>query len=259
MEKTTTKTKTEIITDQENAAPSQIIPATDAEREQIAPEVIYQNNIYALVDDMKTDPQFDGLTDQELKQDKAFFPRLINYIYNNYIGELLGNKYGRQVLYKNIQLLDDIFNIYIDLVYKYKWNNRPLIIEFSIFTGINRDTFYNWLNGVDNNINISINNNIIDDKENNNNNSISGNNGNYKGISTGGYLTRERSDIVRKWIETCERGLIDGQDTIKDIFILKAKYNYREASNDINITVNHKNIISADNLPALLDLQSGEK
>ena len=196
--------------------------------EKVTPDVIYKNNIYALVDDMKYDDQFKGLTDEELKNNKAFFPRLVNYIYNSYIGDLLGNKHGRQVLYKDIQQLDYIFNIYIDLVYKYKWNNRPLIVEFSLLTGINRDTFYNWLNGIDNNISAN---------------------------DHGEYLTRERSVMVQKWLETCERGLMDGNDTIKDIFILKAKYNYKEAgSNELNVNITHRNLIRADTLPALLDL-----
>lgn len=203
----------------------------EQERETLTPDAIYKNNIYALVDDVKALPQFQGLTDEELKNNKSFFPLLIDYIYNNYIGDLLGNKHGRQMFYKDIQQLDYIFNIYISLVYQYKWNNRPLLVEFSLLTGINRDTFYNWLNGSDNNIN---------------------------GGKQSKYLTRERSDVVRKWIDTCERALIDGTDTIKDIFILKAKYNYREASNDINITVNHKQIVSAEDLPALLDLTGGK-
>lgn len=202
--------------------------------EQLEPITIYKNNILALVDDVKNDPQFIGQTDEELKNNKAFFPVLVNYIYNTYIGELLGNKYGKQVLYKDIQQLDYLFNIYIELVYKYKWNNKPFIVEFSLFTGIARDTIYNWLNGVDNRVDA----NKISD-----------------------YLTRERSDIVQKWITTCEGALLNGSsnDTIRDIFILKAKHNYNDRNNDIQITVNHKNIISADDLPALLDLQNVKK
>ena len=202
----------------------------ESEPQPLEPSAIYQNNIYALVDDVKQEPRFNNKTDEELKQDKSFFPLLVNYIYNNYIGNLLDNKHCKPQLYTDIKQIDYLFNIYIDLVYKYKWNNRPLIIEFSIFTGINRDTFYNWLNG-------------------NNNNSDTNTNSKY--------LTRERSDIVQKWVGVCERALIDGNDTIKDIFILKAKHGYRDNNNDINITVNHKQIVTSEELPALIGVDNG--
>ena len=53
---------------------------------------------------------------------------------------------------------------------------------------------------------------------------------------------------------------MDGNDTIKDIFILKAKYGFQEAgANQITVNVTHKAVLSADNLPALLDLKNTEK
>ena len=202
--------------------------------EQVAPDVIYQNNILALVDDVKQEPRYIKKSDEELKQDKSFFPILVNYIYNNYIGDLLDNKHCKPQRYEDIKAIDYLFNIYIDLVYLYKWNNKPSIVEFSILTGINKDTFYNWVNGVNNN----------------NNNIASSDTG-----KESKYLTRERSDIVRKWINICESALLDSSDTIKDIFILKAKYNYKE-NNDVQITVNHKQVISSDDLPALLGVNN---
>lgn len=204
--------------------------------EKVTPSAIYQNNIYALVDDLKQDEQFQGLTDEEIKNNKAFFPRLVNYIYNNYLGDLLQNKLeyklkGIKPIYPDIKQLDDLFNIYINLVNIYKWNNRPSVLEFSILTGISRDTFYNWLNG-----------NISD---------VDASKDKRK------YITKEYIDTVQKWFTICEQSLVDGNgDTIKEIFILKSKYGYREADKNINITVEHKNIISADDLPALIDLEN---
>lgn len=199
--------------------------------EQVEPIAIYKNNIYALVDDVKEQDQFIKLSDEELKNNKAFFSVLIDYIYNNYIGELLGNKRGKVVLY-DINLLDDLFNIYIDLVYKYKWNNKPFIVEYSTFIGINNDTIYSWLNGE------------------------------YKGIleNPSGSdaeqrdITRARSEIVQKWRSICERELLNGSDTIRDIFILKAKHNYRDNNNVVEVNVNHKAVISADTLPDLIGI-----
>ena len=200
-------------------------PATIPENNDIdqieneTPYKIYNNTIYGLVDDF-IEREYAGLTDNELKENKAFFPLLVKYIYDNYIGDLLKNK----TIYKvnkikpeyNINNIDLLFDIYIDLVYKYKWNNRPLIIEFSLFTGINRDYFYDWCKGLNNKV----------------------------------------SDIVQKWIGACERALIDGNDTIKDIFILKAKHGYKDNNNDVTITVNHKAIVSADVLPDLIGINS---
>jgi len=200
--------------------------------EQVEPIAIYKNNIFALVDDVKQESQFVGLSDAELKENKSFFPSLIHYIYNNYIGELLGNKHGQKVVYKDIQQLDNLFNIYIELVNKYKWNNKPFILEFSNMIGVSRDTIYNWLKG---------------DYDNN----IGGEETNIKS-------SFNKSDTVRKWVEVCEGALLNGssQDTIRDIFILKAKHNYSDRNNDINVTVRHQNIISADILPELIDLKT---
>jgi len=203
----------------------------EQERESLAPDVIYKNNIYSLVDDVKQEPLYEGLTDRELKQDKSFFNALVQYIYNNYIGDLLGNKDRTiKTVYPDIDLLNDLFNIYIDLVIKYKWNNRPTILEFSIFTGVSRDSYYKWLNGdFDNNISTN-------DKRK--------------------HITSTYTNTVKKWANICESALVDGNgDTIKEIFILKSKYGYREADRDINITVEHKPVISAEELPRLIDLK----
>jgi hypothetical protein len=199
--------------------------------EQLEPSAIYQNNIYALVDDVKQESLYEGLTDRELKQDKSFFSALVQYLYNSYIGDLLGNKdRTTKTVYPDIDILNDLFNIYIDLVIRYKWNNRPTILEFSILTGISRDTYYKWLKGdFDNNISTT-------DKRR--------------------HITSRYTNTVRKWSELCESALVDGcGDTIKELFLLKSKYGYREADKDINITVEHKQLVSAEELPRLIDLE----
>ena len=203
----------------------------EQEREKLEPIAIYQNNIYALVDDVKELKQFQGLTDEELKNNKSFFPVLVNYIYNNYIGELLGNKHGKQIVYKDIEQLDNLFSIYIDLVSRYKWNDKPFIIEFSNFIGITRDTIYQWLNGLENN---------------------------NHGVKDSEILTPERSYIVRKWVDICEQALLNGSDasTVRDIFILKAKHGYRDNNNTVEVNINHKAVISADELPQLIGLKT---
>lgn len=206
--------------------------------EKVEPIAIYQNNIYALVDDLKQDKQFQGLTDEDIKNNKAFFPRLIQYLYNNYIGELLGNKIGKgnKIIYPDISVLNNLFYIYIDLVSKYKWNNKPSLLEFSILTGIGRDTFYQWLNNDFNNNNGLVDNTPNEDKRR--------------------HLTSDYTDSVRKWQSICEQALIDGTDTIRDIFLLKSIFKYRDNTNVIEVNHNIKSIISADDLPALIGLNS---
>ena len=199
--------------------------------EKVTPSAIYNNRIYEIIDDIKQEPLYQGLTDRELKQDKSFFSCLVHNIYNQYIGDLLGNKdRTNKVTYPDIDILNDLFNIYIDLVIKYKWNNRPTILEFSILTGVSRDSYYKWLNGqFDNNISVN-------DKRN--------------------HITSKYTNTVQKWNTICESALVDGSgDTIKELFLLKAKYGYREADKDINITVEHKQLVSAEELPRLIDLK----
>lgn len=216
------------------------IKEQEQERETLTPDVIYKNNIYALVDDLKQDNQFQGLTDEEIKNNKAFFPRLVNYIYNNYLGDLLQNKLeyklqGIKPIYPNIKQLDDLFNIYINLVNKYKWNNRPSILEFSILTGIARETFYNWLKGNISNTNIDS--DKVKDKRK--------------------YITSEYINTVQKWVGICEQSLVDGSgDVIKEIFILKSKFGYREQDKEITINLNTKPLVSADELPRLGEIMS---
>lgn len=234
------------IQDKKNAAPiletietetETNTPATIPENnldqiENETPYKIYNNTIYSLVDDF-IDREYAGLTENELKENKAFFPLLIDYLYNNYIGDLLCNKGYKKVVYNDIDTIDSLFNIYISLVYKYKWNNKPYIVEFSLFTGINKDTFYQWLNGEYNYIASNQSDNALKD-----------------------CITSRHTDAVRKWISVCERALLDNNDTIKDIFILKAKHGYRDNNNDIQITVNHKAIVDADTLPDLIGINS---
>ena len=208
-------------------------PQPPAETETESPNYeIYNNIIYGLVDSF-IDAEYAGRTEEEIKTDKAFFNRLTDYIYNNYIGELLGNKYNKSQTYrdiKTVKLIDNLFDVYLDLVFRYKWNNKPFLVEFSLFTGINKKTFYEWINKADN--------------------YTSGCDGEID-------ITLLKSDVAQKWVDACERGLLNGSDTIRDIFILKAKHNYKEAGNgELTINVNHKAIVNADILPDLIGINS---
>lgn len=230
-EKTKQETNAPDLLTTENAAADMITKENYNDDNGIESYRIYNNNIELLCDELIT-RQFDNKSKEELKQNRSFFPCLISYIYNNYLGELLQNNLKYKIkkikpVYPDIIQLDNLFSIYIDLVYKYKYNNKPSILDFSILTGISRNTFYEWINNTGNE-------------------------------STRGYITPEYSDTVQKWLTICEAALVDGTngDTIRDIFILKSKFGYRDQNN--TITVNHvcKPVIDADNLPDLLGINS---
>lgn len=212
-----------------------IIPETT---ETETPYKIYNDNIYSYIDEF-IESEFAGYTEEDLKQNKSFFPMLVQYLYNNYIGDVLRNKLdyklqGIKPAYTDIKLIDYIFNIYIDIVYRYKWNNKPSITEFSIITGIPRITINSWLKG---DIDSYILNATSDDKRK--------------------HITSEYATAVQKWQSICEQSLVDGNgETIKEIFLLKAVHGMRDQNNDIQITVNHKAIIDADTLPDLIGINS---
>lgn len=65
------------------------------------------------------------------------FTGLIKYIRRNI-------KFDKDI-YESIDVLNDIWEMYTELVYKYM--QKPTIEEFSLLIGIHRDTIYSWMNG----------------------------------------------------------------------------------------------------------------
>lgn len=187
---------------------------------------VYRDKVFYLVDDF-IEREYNGKTDEELKQDNGFFERLNLYIYNNYLKSLLHpielKQDGtiKQSKQYNIYQLDNIFTIYRELVYKYKHNNRPTIIEFCILCGINRDTVNNWINGYD----------------------------------KGHVVNPERQRICQKWLDVCESALVNGSgEYVKEIFLLKSCHGYKDNSNEI--TVKHEILptLTSDQLPEVLGI-----
>ena len=65
------------------------------------------------------------------------FTGLIKYI-NRHIG-------FTKDIYADINILNDIWDVYVELVYKY--NQKPTIEEYALLIGVNRDTLYSWMKG----------------------------------------------------------------------------------------------------------------
>lgn len=92
---------------------------------------IYQNDIYRLVDEY-IDTELDG--DTESVADN--FVSMIFYIADNI----------QKPSHDDIELLDNIFDIYVRICAKYKV--LPTLEVFSFLTGIHRTTFTDWANGL---------------------------------------------------------------------------------------------------------------
>ena len=83
----------------------------------------HEVEILSLVEDYKNtldDPE-------ELKENNGLFVDMLKYIYKHYIRFILDNDTNVNANRYDYKLLDNLFNIYTDLVYRYKKNKRPLI------------------------------------------------------------------------------------------------------------------------------------
>ena len=112
------------------------------------------------------------------------FTGMIKYINRNM-------RFTRDI-YADINLLNDIWDIYTDLVYKY--NQKPTIEEYCLLIGISRETIYSWLRGE------------------------------YRNDDICEKLGTSRSDTVKKWQEECKLGRYKGaaSGNVGMIFLCKA-------------------------------------
>ena len=120
----------------------------------------------------------------------GLFVDMLKYIYKHYLVTVLDNTHKQNNRY-DYSLLNDIFNIYTSLVYRYKDNKRPSILEFTIFTHIERSMLYNAAAGL-----------------------------NKK-------LTALEIDNIKRWFTECENQLTNGS-SVFEIFLLKSQYRYND-------------------------------
>ena len=97
-----------------------------------------------------------------------------------------------KTIYADIDLLNDIWDIYTDLVYKY--NQKPTIEEYALLIGITRETLYSWMRGE------------------------------YRSYDICENLSLSRSDTIKKWQEECKIGRYKSAATgnVGGIFLCKA-------------------------------------
>lgn len=167
----------------------------------------------------------------------AIFNGMIKYIYNNYF------KYIK-LDYSDIEYLDNIWDIYTGLCYKY--NKYPTIIEFCLLINISRDTLWEWkkeqtraykyytVDGVE----------IKDFPA-------------WKLNHQTEEYTKESStshaDTVKKWLAECENALFRGAaegNKVGCIFALKANYGYTETA-PVQAVNPHQRALTDAELPRL--------
>ena len=174
-----------------------------------------QDNIDVYEDNIKyfADEYVNNLYNPEeiYKPHNNMFTGMIKYISKQI-------KFDRSIL-ADINILNDIWESYTDLVYKY--NQKPTIEEYCILINISRDTIYSWLNGECRNSDVC-----------------------YK-------LGSSRSDTVKKWQEECRLGRYKGaaSGNVGMIFLCKAVDGMVETA-PVQVTINKSSLTAAE-LPKL--------
>ena len=175
-----------------------------------APDVV--NNLESICFDIATE-YINNLDDpSEIKENNGLFVDMLKDIYDKYLIYILDNNKGVNNRY-DYMLLDKIFKIYTKLVYRYKKNSRPNILEFTVFTRINRQTLYNAI---------------------------------YNNTRK---LTDTDIQIIKTWFTECENSLING-NSVFEIFLLKSQYRYNDNLSAIPIE-DQARTLSAGDLPNL--------
>lgn len=126
----------------------------------------------------------------------------------------------------DIQLLDNIFNIYIRLCTKY--DKLPTLEKFSILININPGTLSDWSSGV-------VRNNIYYDSNGNYIKDFAAWQLNHRGEQYSVEPSTAHSEAVKKWKNICKNFLVDSLQNSKGvdankIFIAKAAYGMVETA-----------------------------
>ena len=183
---------------------------------------VYESKIHELADDY-----INTLTDPDsINNNPSLFTGMIKYIYKY----LFKPKRNDKVLYNSnsvldtgdIELLDNIWNIYTELCYRY--NKRPTLLNFSLLVGIGNDVFNSWIRGE------------------------------YRAGENG--ASSPHCQTAKKWKAECESSLVDGateRNSVGCIFALKANYGYTETPQRIEITGASAPALSQEDIRQIAD------
>lgn len=150
---------------------------------------IYTDNIFYYADEY-----ISTLKNPDDIYNSSIFTGLIKYIRRNVNFD--------KSIYDDIDILNNIWEVYTELVYKY--NQKPTIEEYSLLIGIHRDTIYSWMNGETRKDDFS-------EK-----------------------LGTSRSDTIKKWQDECRLGRYKSaaSGNVGGIFLCKAVDGMRETAPD---------------------------
>ena len=183
---------------------------------------VYESRIHELADEY-----INTLADPEsINNNPSLFTGMIKYIYKY----LFKPKRNDKVLYNSnsvldtgdIELLDNIWNIYTELCYRY--NKRPTLLNFSLLVGIGNDVFNSWIRGE------------------------------YRAGENG--ASSPHCQTAKKWKAECESSLVDGateRNSVGCIFALKANYGYTETPQRIEITGANAPALSQEDIRQIAD------
>lgn len=161
-----------------------------------------------------------------INNNPSLFTGMVKYIYKY----LFKPKRNDKVLYNSnsvldtgdIELLDNIWNIYTELCYRY--NKRPTLLNFSLLVGIGNDVFNSWIRGE------------------------------YRAGENG--ASSPHCQTAKKWKAECESSLVDGateRNSVGCIFALKANYGYTETPQRIEITGANAPALSQEDIRQIAD------
>lgn len=142
---------------------------------------VYEDRIFELADEY-----IDTLRNPDDIYKSNTFTGLIKYINRKYLRE------EKENIIININILNDIWELYVELVYKY--NQKPTIEEYAILIGISRETIYSWMRGE------------------------------YRNTDICEKLGSSRSDTIKKWQDECRLGRYKSaaSGNVGGIFLCKA-------------------------------------
>lgn len=171
-----------------------------------------ENGIEVYEHDIKyyADEYISQLPEKEdsINNNPSLFTGMIKYIYKHLFkpGKKDKVKYNANTNLDtgDIELLNNIWEVYTELCYKY--NKRPTILNFSLLIGIDNRTIDTWRRGE------------------------------FRAGEDG--ASSAHSQTVRKWLAECESSLVDGateRNSVGCIFALKANYGYTETPQRVEI------------------------
>lgn len=183
---------------------------------------VYEDKIHYYADEY-----INNLSDPEsINNNPSLFTGMLKYIYKYLFkpGKKDKVKYNANTVLDtgNIDLLNNIWDVYTDLCYKY--NKRPTILNFSLLIGVSSDTIDTWRRGE------------------------------YRAGDNG--ASSVYSDSVKKWLKECESSLVDGateRNSVGCIFALKANYGYTETPQRIEITGSQAPALSQEDIRQIAD------